>query len=194
MAESVASQEARKTVTVLFADVSGSTGIGERLDPESLRRIMHRYFEELRAVVERHEGTVEKFIGDAVMAVFGIPRVHEDDALRAVRAEELRLRGKTEPSGARRLRAVRPGVPGHVRRLDTPMIGRRRELALREEAYERTARTLACQLVTVLGPAGIGKSRLVREFVLPLREEARVAQGRCLPYGEGITYWPVAER
>ncbi|MGH3115197.1 MAG: adenylate/guanylate cyclase domain-containing protein, partial [Gaiellaceae bacterium] len=278
MAPDVASQEARKTVTVVFADVSGSTGLGERLDPESLRRIMRRYFDEMRSVVEHHGGTVEKFIGDAVMAVFGIPRVHEDDALRAVRAaaemqerltglngdfelewgvrldvrigvntgevvagdpaaaqsfvvgdavnvaarleqaaepgqvligeatyrlvrdavevddsEELRLRGKTDPSGARRLRAVRPGVPGHVRRLDTPMIGRREELALLEEAYERTARELACHLFTVLGPAGIGKSRLVREFLSVLREEARVAQGRCLPYGEGITYWPVAE-
>lgn len=86
MAPDVASQEARKTVTVVFADVSGSTGLGERLDPESLRRIMRRYFDEMRSVVEHHGGTVEKFIGDAVMAVFGIPRVHEDDALRAVRA------------------------------------------------------------------------------------------------------------
>ena len=86
MAPETASQEARKTVTVVFADVTGSTGLGERLDPESLRRVMNRYFDEMRAVVERHEGTVEKFIGDAVMAVFGIPRVHEDDALRAVRA------------------------------------------------------------------------------------------------------------
>ena len=80
------SHEVRKTVTVVFADVTGSTGLGERLDPESVRRIMIRYFDEMRAVVERHDGTVEKFIGDAVMAVFGIPRVHEDDALRAVRA------------------------------------------------------------------------------------------------------------
>ncbi|MGH3019692.1 MAG: ATP-binding protein, partial [Gaiellaceae bacterium] len=93
----------------------------------------------------------------------------------------------------RRLRAVRPGVPGHARRLDTPLIGRRRELALLEEAYRRTASERTCRLVTVLGPAGIGKSRLVREFVSLLREQARVAQGRCLPYGEGITYWPVAE-
>ena len=86
MAPEAASQAARKTVTVVFADLTGSTGLGERLDPESLRRIMHRYYEEMRAAVERHGGTVEKFIGDAVMAVFGIPLVHEDDALRAVRA------------------------------------------------------------------------------------------------------------
>jgi class 3 adenylate cyclase/tetratricopeptide (TPR) repeat protein len=268
----------RKTVTVVFADVAGSTGLGERFDPESVRRIMVRYFDEMRGVVERHGGTVEKFIGDAVMAVFGVPRVHEDDALRAVRAavemrerltalnrelerawgvrlemrigvntgevvagdpvgspslavgdavnvaarlqqaaepgdiligeatcrlvrdavelddpEELRLRGRAAPSGACRLRAVRPGVPGRARRLDREMIGRRRELALLEQAFERTVREGTCRLCTVLGPAGIGKSRLVREFVSRLPREALVAEGRCLPYGEGITYWPVAE-
>ncbi len=79
-------REVRKTVTVLFADVTGSTALGERLDPESLRRVMSRYFDEMREVLVRHGGTVEKFIGDAVMAVFGIPRLHEDDALRALRA------------------------------------------------------------------------------------------------------------
>jgi class 3 adenylate cyclase/tetratricopeptide (TPR) repeat protein len=84
-------REVRKTVTVLFCDVSGSTALGEQLDPEATRRLMSRYFESARAILERHGGTVEKFIGDAVMAVFGIPQVHEDDALRAVRAaSELR--------------------------------------------------------------------------------------------------------
>ena len=78
--------ETRKVVTVVFADVTGSTALGERLDPETLRRVMSRYFDEMAGVIERHGGTVEKFIGDAVMAVFGIPRLHEDDALRAVRA------------------------------------------------------------------------------------------------------------
>src|SRR5688500_19379536 len=78
--------EVRKTVTVVFCDVTGSTSLGEQLDPESLRSLMSRFFEEMRSVLERHGGTVEKFIGDAVMAVFGIPAVHEDDALRAVRA------------------------------------------------------------------------------------------------------------
>ena len=79
-------REQRKTVTVLFCDVTGSTALGERLDPESLRRVLARYFETAKMVVEQHGGTVEKFIGDAVMAVFGVPQVHEDDALRAVRA------------------------------------------------------------------------------------------------------------
>jgi class 3 adenylate cyclase len=78
--------ESRKTVTVLFCDVTGSTTLGEELDPESLRDMINRYFAEMRTVIERHGGTVEKFIGDAVMAVFGVPRVHEDDALRAIRA------------------------------------------------------------------------------------------------------------
>ncbi|HJS71043.1 MAG TPA: adenylate/guanylate cyclase domain-containing protein, partial [Gaiellaceae bacterium] len=278
MAHEATSQEVRKTVTVVFADVTGSTGLGERLDPESVRRIMIRYFDEMRAVVERHDGTVEKFIGDAVMAVFGIPRVHEDDALRGVRAaaemrdrlaalneelerewgvqlemrigvntgevvagdaasgpslavgdtvnvaarlqqsaepgeilvgratyrlvrdavefdepEELQLRGRASGSEARRLRAVRPGEAGRARRLDRPMIGRADELALLEQAYGQAARERACRLVTIVGPAGIGKSRLVREFVSVVPSEALVAQGRCLPYGEGITYWPVAE-
>src|SRR6266705_6792436 len=76
----------RKTVTVLFCDVVGSTALGERVDPEPLRKLMGSYYDQMRAIVERHGGTVEKFIGDAVMAVFGVPRAHEDDALRAVRA------------------------------------------------------------------------------------------------------------
>src|SRR5919199_3897878 len=78
-----AAREQRKTVTVLFCDVTGSTELGEKLDPEALRSLLARYFERMKAIVERHGGTVEKFIGDAVMAVFGVPVVHEDDALRA---------------------------------------------------------------------------------------------------------------
>ena len=80
------SAEVRKTVTILFCDVTGSTELGEQLDPESMRKVMARYFDAMRAALERHGGSVEKFIGDAVMAVFGIPQLHEDDALRAVRA------------------------------------------------------------------------------------------------------------
>ena len=94
--------EVRKTVTVVFCDVTGSTELGERLDPEALRALLARYFERMKAIVESHGGTVEKFIGDAVMAVFGIPQAHEDDALRACRAAvemrdalpELGLRGR----------------------------------------------------------------------------------------------------
>src|SRR5919108_2545557 len=78
--------QVRKTVTILFADLAGSTALGERLDPEALRDVQTRYFAAMRAPLERHGGTVEKFIGDAVMAVFGVPFLHEDDALRAVRA------------------------------------------------------------------------------------------------------------
>ena len=95
--------EARKTVTVLFADVAGSTALGEALDPELLRALLARYFERMKEIVEGHGGTVEKFIGDAVMAVFGVPAVHEDDALRALRA-------------ALEMRAVFPelGVEGRI--------------------------------------------------------------------------------
>ncbi|HMJ80772.1 MAG TPA: adenylate/guanylate cyclase domain-containing protein, partial [Candidatus Dormibacteraeota bacterium] len=78
--------ERRKLVTVLFVDLVGSTALGERVDPETVRAILGRYFELVRAAVEHHGGTIEKFIGDAAMAVFGVPEVHEDDALRAVRA------------------------------------------------------------------------------------------------------------
>src|SRR3954470_8246105 len=86
LADAGAAREVRRTVTVLFCDVTGSTELGERLDPEVLRVLLARYFEQMRGIVERHGGSVEKFIGDAVMAVFGVPAVHEDDALRAVRA------------------------------------------------------------------------------------------------------------
>src|SRR5690348_3448993 len=85
-APSTRSREQRKTVTVLFCDITGSTELGERLDPEALRLLLARYFERMKAIVDRHGGSVEKFIGDAVMAVFGVPVVHEDDALRALRA------------------------------------------------------------------------------------------------------------
>src|SRR5438876_3502086 len=86
MAAEATAREVRKIVTVLFCDVTGSTALGERLDPEATRKLMTRYFETARGILERYGASVEKFIGDAVMAVFGVPRVHEDDALRAARA------------------------------------------------------------------------------------------------------------
>ncbi|HEU4397773.1 MAG TPA: adenylate/guanylate cyclase domain-containing protein [Actinomycetota bacterium] len=270
--------ETRKTVTVVFSDLAGSTSLGERLDPESLSRLMARWFERTRAVLERHGGTVQKFIGDAVMAVFGIPTVREEDALRAVRAaaelrvalaglnqelagewgETLRLRtgvntgevlagdpavgealvlgdavnvaarleqaaqpdeillgettwrlvrdavtvtplppltlkGKGARVAAYRLDSVNPVAPGRARRLDRPMVGRERERTLLRLAASSAAQHRACHLVTVLGPAGVGKTRLVAELLAELEGSARVLSGRCLPYGEGITFWPVAE-
>jgi class 3 adenylate cyclase len=253
-------RELRKTVTVLFCDVAGSTSLGESVDPEALRAILVRYFERIRGIVEGHGGTVEKFVGDAVMAVFGVPVLHEDDALRAVRVaaeilealpevgvearigintgevvtgtEErlatgdavnvasrlekaalpgtallgpetarllqgavelepvppLKLKGKSEPVEAYRLLAVGEAAP---RRLDTPMVGRERELRGLRDAFARTAHDHSCHLFTVLGTAGVGKSRLAAEFLTGV--EARVLSGRCLAYGEGITYGPVIE-
>src|SRR3954454_6543712 len=86
LAPPLPAQEVRKTVTIVFSDLKDSTVLGESIDPESLREVMNRYFAEMRDVLERHGGLIEKYIGDAIMAVFGLPRVHEDDALRAVRA------------------------------------------------------------------------------------------------------------
>jgi class 3 adenylate cyclase/tetratricopeptide (TPR) repeat protein len=270
--------EARKTVTVVFSDVTGSTSLGEQLDPEALRRVMERYFEEMRTVLERHGGTVEKFIGDAVMAVFGIPELHEDDALRAVRAatemrealtalneelerergvkiavrtgvntgevvagdpaggqfyatgdavniaarleqaaapgeillgeqtrrlvrdavqleavDPLALKGKTDAVTAWRLLDVDESAPGFARRLDAPLVGRADELARLRREYERARDTPASGLCTILGAAGLGKSRLATEFATSVEGEAAVLVGRCLSYGEGITYWPLAE-
>jgi class 3 adenylate cyclase/tetratricopeptide (TPR) repeat protein len=270
--------EVRKTVTVVFSDLIGSTALGEQLDPESLRRMMTRYFHEMRAVLERYGGTVEKFVGDAVVAVFGIPSLHEDDALRAVRAaaamravlaelnqqfertwgvrlrthtgvntgeviasdpssgqafvignavnvaarleqtagadeillgdttrrlvqgavklepvEPLELKGKAEAVVAWRLLELVEGAPSFARHFDLPLIGRKRELNQIRQAYERAARERVCYLLTMLGSAGIGKSRLANEFVSAVRDEATVLAGRCLPYGEGITYWPLVE-
>jgi class 3 adenylate cyclase/tetratricopeptide (TPR) repeat protein len=265
LAEATPAREVRKTVTVLFCDVVGSTALGERVDPEPLRRLMGSYYEQMRAIVERHGGRVEKFIGDAVMAVFGIPQSHEDDALRAVRAsaemhaaaaplelgirigintgevvtgegetlvtgdavnvaarleqaaspgetligggtlqlvrdaveteatEPLALKGKAEPLQAHRVLALDPDAPSAMRRLDRPMVGRARELERMLGDFEHSVEGRACHMFTLLGPAGVGKSRLVRAFVDALGEDARVLRGRCLPYGEGITYWPVVE-
>jgi class 3 adenylate cyclase/tetratricopeptide (TPR) repeat protein len=270
--------DVRKVVTIVFADVTGSTALGERLDPEALRRVMGRYFDEMAAVIERHGGTVEKFIGDAVMAVFGIPRLHEDDAVRAVRAaigmrealaelnrdlerdhgeglaarigvntgevvagdpsagqrlvtgdavnvaarleqtaapgevllgeptyrlvkdavevepvDPLTLKGKEERVPAFRLLMVSADAAGHERHLDSPMVGRAKELSLLEHALERAISDRTSHLFTLMGPAGVGKSRLVAEFLGGSAAEATFLRGRCLSYGEGITFFPLAD-
>jgi class 3 adenylate cyclase len=253
-------REQRKTVTVVFCDVTGSTAMGESADPEALRALLAGYFERMRGILEAHGGTVEKFIGDAVMAVFGVPAAHEDDALRACRAavemrdalpelgvearigvntgevvtgtaerlvtgdavnvaarleqaatpgtiliggdthdlvrgavyaepvEPLALKGKSEPMPAFWLLSV-AGAPerSHASRF----VGRARELEALAQAWARAVAETQCELVTVVGEAGVGKSRLVAEALEVI--DARVVRGRCLPYGEGITYWPVVE-
>jgi class 3 adenylate cyclase len=270
--------DARKPATILFNDVAGSTRLGDSLEPEAVRRIMWRYYERASRICERHGGTVEKFIGDAVMAVFGVPTAQEDHALRAVRAavelrkslaelddeldrewgirlaartgissgevvagdpaggqalvtgdavnvaarleqaaapgeiliadatrrlvatavvadpvEPLELKGKPEPVPAWRLAEVTSMSGQLERRLDVEMLGRDRELGLVLAEFERAARERTPRLVTVLGPAGIGKSRLAHELRGAVEDEASVVVGSCLPYGEGITYWPLAE-
>ncbi len=255
-----ASREQRKTVTVLFCDVTGSTALGESTDPEALRALLARYFERMKAILESHGGTVEKFIGDAVMAVFGVPQVHEDDALRACRAavemrealpelglqariglntgevvtgteerlatgdavnvaarleqaaapgavligratyelvreaveveevEALELKGKAEPVPAFRLITVHEAPE---RRHEMQFVGRSDELERLRRAWQRALEERRCELVTVVGDAGVGKSRLTAEFLDSV--EAPIVGGRCLPYGEGITYWAVVE-
>ena len=265
-------------MTVVFSDMQGSTGLGESLDSESLREVMSRYFDEMRDVLEEHGGVIEKYIGDAIMAVFGLPLAHEDDALRAVRAaiamkrvlaplndelerrwgvrlanrtgvntgevvagdptagqrlvtgdavnvaarleqaappneiligemtyrlvrdavevqpvEPLTLRGKAKPLPAYKLLSVADrGVT--PRRHDAPLIGREDELGLLRTMFESTVSSSSCHLVTLIADAGIGKSRLIAELAEEAsREGARVVQGRCLPYGRGITFWPMVE-
>jgi class 3 adenylate cyclase/tetratricopeptide (TPR) repeat protein len=266
-------RETRKVVTVLFCDLTGSTGLAERLDPEALRHVLARYFACAREVIERHGGTVEKFVGDAVMAVFGVPTVHEDDALRAVRAagdlreaiahlnrkfrthdiellvrtgvntgevfvsdddvlvtgdavvtakrleemappggvllgsttyalvrdavavepeSSLALKGKRELMGAYLLDEILDGAPSLARRLDSPLVGRDHELAALRAAFVEAVAARECRLVTVLGAAGIGKTRLTHDLQRA-SPQARAVAGRCLPYGEGITYWPLVE-
>jgi class 3 adenylate cyclase/tetratricopeptide (TPR) repeat protein len=250
----------RKVVTVLFCDVVGSTALGESVDPEALQGLLARYFEQMKGIVESHGGSVEKFIGDAVMAVFGVPVAHEDDALRACRAavemrdalpqlgvagrigvntgevlagteerlatgdavnvaarleqaaepgevlagaetlalvgsavevgEErlLELKGKGEPVAAFPLVAVREvGERSHAARF----VGRERELQQLVDAWDRALSGSKCELVTVIGDPGVGKSRLVAEALAQL--DVPVVRGRCLSYGEGITYWSVVE-
>jgi class 3 adenylate cyclase/tetratricopeptide (TPR) repeat protein len=277
LAETRPPQETRKVVTIVFSDLKGSTSLGEALDSEALREVMTRYFDAMRGELERHGGVIEKFIGDAVMAVFGLPRLHEDDALRAVRAaagmqaaledlngelqrvygvqlanrtgvntgevvagdpttgqrlvtgdavnvaarleqaagerevllgsltyrlvqdhvdveevEPLELKGKSEPVPAYRLARVHDVTDADVRR-SAPLVGRERELEAIVDALEDAAATRSARLVGIVGDAGVGKSRLTAEFVEQAEERALVLEGRCLPYGDGITFWPVAE-
>jgi len=257
-------REVRKVVTILFCDLIGSTALGDRTDPETLRGLMRRYYETARVVLERHGGTVEKFVGDAVMAVFGVPVATEYDALRAVRAAvELRdtvhelalearigvntgevvsgegdtlvtgdavnvaarleqsasageillggetlelvrdavqtepialtLKGKATSVIAHRLLALDIVAAGVARRLDRVMIGRERERQRLRADFADAAAFRTSRLFTLIGPAGVGKSRLVADFLEHVGDRATIARGRALSYGEGITYWPLIE-
>src|SRR5256712_1343171 len=272
----------RKLVTVLFADAIGSTSRADRLDPERLRTVLDSYFDTMAAAVDAWGGTVEKFIGDAVMAVFGVPAVREDDAERALNAAmemmrrlkplnqelesrhgvslrmrggvntgevvalapagagqrlvsgepvnvaarlqgeaepdtilagertylaarhafvfsapiELTLKGKQERAIARQVLSPAPesarGIPG----LATPLVGRSAELQSLSSQLDDVIDARRPMLVTILGPAGVGKSRLVREFIESIKTRhphARVLRGRCLAAGQGITYWALGE-
>ncbi len=251
----------RRTVTVLFCDLVDSTRLAWELDPEVYRALISRYFELVRRPIARHGGTIEKFIGDAVMAVFGVPQLHEDDALRAVRAavemqaalrdeewdvpvaariglctgevhvlsapsEDLHVSGavasaaaqleesapaggimigdethrlvrdavKAEPVGVGwLLEEILENAPAYTRRLDAPLVGREQELERLLSAYANARADRHCRVVTVVGEAGIGKTRLAREFVASVHDEARVLVGRCVSYGEGATYLPITE-
>jgi class 3 adenylate cyclase/tetratricopeptide (TPR) repeat protein len=270
--------EVRRTVTLLFCDLKGSTALGETLDPEALHEVKERYFATMASEIAKHGGKIEKYIGDAIMAVFGLPLPHEDDALRAVRAaagmqaalrgvnedlakryrvvlanrigvntgevvanddptadqklatgdavnvtarleqaapeneiylgettyrlvrdavaveavEPLELKGKSERVAAFRLVSA-SGLEGHVRRHDSPIVGRDEELAAIDQALGEVTETRAVRMITIIGDAGIGKSRLAQEVIARAGTSARVVRGRCLAYGDGITFWPLRE-
>ena len=269
-------RELRKTVTIVFCDLKGSTALGEQLDAEALHEVKERYFGAMAAEIVRHGGKIEKYIGDAIMAVFGLPRAREDDALRAVRAaigmqaalrlvneellarygvtlanrtgvntgevvasddaaadqklatgdavnvaarleqaapenqiylgdvtwqlvrdavevewvEPLELKGKVQRVPAYRLVAA-AGLDGLVRRHDRPLVGRDAELATLAGLFREVEQGRVTRLVTLIGEAGSGKSRLVHEVIDRMAAGARVLSGRCLPYGDGITFWPL---
>ena len=264
----------RKTVTVLVAEIVAATSPACDLDLEVRGRVMSRCLGQVRLVLERHGGSVEIHAGDVLIAVFGIPVVHEDDALRAVRAAiEIRrvpsafrgdlgrrdhlalaarvgietgeviakrvsptvigepvklarrlcelaapnelmigpgthelvaaavtaqaVSGRTSASGQAivgfRLDDVRGDASTRIRRFDSPIIGRERQLAALRTVLTNVVCDRSCHLVTVLGAAGVGKSRLVEELANGLRDRATVLYGRCLAYGEGITFSPLAE-
>ena len=271
-------RDTRKTVSIIFADPKPATADGSPPTAAALADIMPRYFNGMQRALDRHGATIEKFIGDAVMAVFGLPVRHEDDALRAVRAaadmqralpelnaeferdhgvtlrnhigvntgeviagdaslgqrlvtgdtvnvaarleqaagakeillgdltyrlvrdavqveavEPLTLKGKSEPVAAFRLLEVHEAVEGFQRRQDAPMVGREAEMIALAATLQRTLDERGCRRVTVVADAGVGKSRLIREFTTSLSKDAVVIRGRCLPYGEGITFWPLRE-
>jgi class 3 adenylate cyclase/predicted ATPase len=277
LAARTAARESRKTVTLVFADPKPTSLTGEPPSAEALRDVMTRYFDAMRLALARHGGTVEKFIGDAVMAVFGLPVRHEDDAIRAIRAAaemqaalpalndafreewgvELRnhvgvntgevitgdattgqrlvtgdavntaarleqaagpmeiilgdltyrlardqidvevippltLKGKAEPVPAYRLIRVRDR-PAERETEAAPFVGREAEMSRLSEALLDAGRHKRARLLTVVGEAGVGKSRLIKEFAAGVPGHARVVRGRCLPYGDGITFWPLAE-
>jgi predicted ATPase/class 3 adenylate cyclase len=271
-----ASREIRKTVTVMFAGLVEAGGAPEQLDAEARRRVSSHALAGIRAVLERHGATVEDYPGDVLMAVFGIPLLHEDDALRAVRAavelrqsvpglaaelgpalsvelatcagiatgeviadrtagseppasgqtvnaakrlQELADRGEilideatlrlsrdsviAEPAPVEGLRDERD-APVYTlgalraertrgRGLASPLVGRARQLDALTGAFDAAVGDRVSHLVTILGPAGVGKSRLVEEFTSGLEDRATVLRGRCLSYGDGITYWPLSE-
>ena len=264
--------EERKFSTVLFADIVGSTAFGEAHDPEIVREALGSTFAAWRHILTAHGGTVEKFIGDAVMAVFGVPAAHEDDPERAVRAAialrehmdadaahpfdirigiasgevvsggaedggqflvtgpsvnlaarlqgaaspgeilvdpmtrkltrhvvayesgrpiEAKGIGRVEAAPAREITTRVPAAHAAFGELRAPLVGRQRELDLLDMTFERVHEERRPALVTVFGPAGIGKSRLLDDWIVRKGHTALV--GRCLPYGEGITFWPVKE-
>ena len=254
----------RKLATVLFVDIVDSTRLVTGIDPEVVRRRVNEFFETVSECVTQHGGIVEKFAGDAVMAAFGVPQAHEDDAQRAARAAlamreavddlELQARigieagevvvdgsestfatGEAVNLASRLQSAARPGeilvgptayrlaaaslvvedagplelkgidgplrawrlvdmLDGPVRALGprAPLVGREAELELLANTFNRSLRDSRAHLFTIYGEAGVGKSRLAREF-LDSVERASVLMGRALPYGEGVTYWPLGE-
>lgn len=274
----VAPIEELKVVTVVFCDVVGSTELGQRLELVTLQRTMDRFAETARRMLAGHGGQPGRRAGDSVMAVFGIPAAHDDDALRAVRAalelqgalkplgddleqdygvplkvrvgintgkvlvhgadsleervtghtvnvarrleevaeaggiligegtwqlvrdavraeqiDSLELQGVAEPVSAYRLLRVLPGKPGRIPRLLAPMLGRDLEHDLLRALFDRVVAERACHLVTILGRAGVGKTRLADEFGRGLEERAWVLRGHCLAYGDAVTYWPVVQ-
>jgi DNA-binding SARP family transcriptional activator len=265
--------ETRKTVTVAAIAIAASRA-GGQIDPESLRHLEERYLTPVGVALTAYGATVQQLTAESVIAVFGVPTVHENDAVRAVQAavdvrsllervnatleveqgmhlsmaagietgeivvrerdgdsplltgkaprtavalahaaghgevllgpatyrlvrDAVRVEAADAGPGATRsawrLSAVRLDMPERARRLDAPMVGREREMKLLTEVFKHAVRERTCHLLTILGPAGIGKSRLVEEFLVAAGRDATVLRGRCLDYGEGITFWPIAE-